>query len=216
MIFIVAKWLSESCANLMKKNNMGDKSHVAYPETAIKYQTCMNIVYTHIRDFIYSLYIFNLDQQFVLIFSWQQTMWNYDICTVVVSDVNFVIKNNPLMKEQTLITKRHVKIHYRDVKLGAMASQITSLTIVYSTIYFQAQIKEKTKLCVTGFCAGKSPGTDEFPAQMAVTRKNFPFDDVIMMTVGMTMIFVSVLTSLACSHFGMFTGYFITSSLFRS
>ena len=34
--------------------------------------------------------------------------------------------------------------HYNDNKLGAMASQITSLTIVYSTVY-QAQINENMK-----------------------------------------------------------------------
>ena len=40
--------------------------------------------------------------------------------------------------------------------------------------------KETSKLCVTGLCAGNSPVTGEFPAQMEVTRKMFAFDDVIM------------------------------------
>ena len=52
-----------------------------------------------------------------------------------------------------------------------MASQITSLTIVYST-FFQAQIKEKSKLHGTGLCAGNSPVTGEFPAQMASNAEN--------------------------------------------
>ena len=34
--------------------------------------------------------------------------------------------------------------HYNDVAMGAMASQITSLTIVYSA-FIRAQIKENTK-----------------------------------------------------------------------
>ena len=58
-----------------------------------------------------------------------------------------------------------------------MASQITSLTIVYSTVY-SGRSKKTSKLRVTGLCARNSPGTGEFPAQ--VTRKMFPFDDVIM------------------------------------
>ena len=33
--------------------------------------------------------------------------------------------------------------HYIDVIMGAMASQITSLTIVYSTVYSGAEIKRK-------------------------------------------------------------------------
>ena len=50
--------------------------------------------------------------------------------------------------------------------MGVMASQITSLTIVYSTVYSGTD-KKKSKLRVTGLCAGNSPVTGEFPAQMA-------------------------------------------------
>ena len=63
--------------------------------------------------------------------------------------------------------------HYCDVTMGAMASQITSVTSIYSTV-IQAQIKENIKLRVSGLCAGNSP--HKWP----VTRKMFPFDDVIM------------------------------------
>ena len=52
--------------------------------------------------------------------------------------------------------------HYDDVTVSGLASQITSLTIVYSTI-LRVQIKEN----ITGLCVGNSPGTGEFPAQMA-------------------------------------------------
>ena len=58
--------------------------------------------------------------------------------------------------------------------MGTMASQITSLTIVYSTIYSD-EIKENikaSKLRVTGLCAGNSPVTGEFPAQMASNAEN--------------------------------------------
>ena len=56
--------------------------------------------------------------------------------------------------------------------MGAMASQITSLTIVYSTVYSGADKKNPSKLRVTGLCAGNSPGTGEFPAQMASNAEN--------------------------------------------
>ena len=62
--------------------------------------------------------------------------------------------------------------HYSDVTMGAMASQITSLTIVYWTVYSGADEKKTSKLRVTCLCAGKSPGTGEFPAQMASNAKN--------------------------------------------
>ena len=38
------------------------------------------------------------------------------------------------------------------------------------------------KLRITGLCAGSSPVTGEFPHKWPVTRKMFPFDDVIMNT----------------------------------
>ena len=64
--------------------------------------------------------------------------------------------------------------------MNAMASQITSLAIVYSTIYSGADQKKPSKPRVTGRCAGNSPVTGEFPEQRPVTQKMFPFDDVIM------------------------------------
>ena len=63
--------------------------------------------------------------------------------------------------------------------MGAMASQITSLTIVYSTVYSGADQRKR----VTDLCAGNSPVTGEFPAKWPVTRKMFPFDAVIIHSV---------------------------------
>ena len=51
-----------------------------------------------------------------------------------------------------------------------MASQITSLTIVYRS--FRRRLKKTSKLRVTGLCARNSPGTGEFPAQMASNAEN--------------------------------------------
>ena len=63
--------------------------------------------------------------------------------------------------------------HYNEVIMGAMASLITSLTIVYSRrSLFRRRSKKTSKLCVTGICAGNSPGTGEFPAQMASNVEN--------------------------------------------
>ena len=46
---------------------------------------------------------------------------------------------------------------------------------------FRRRSKKTSKLRVTGLCEGNSPGTGEFPAhKWPVTRKMFPFDDVIM------------------------------------
>ena len=63
--------------------------------------------------------------------------------------------------------------------MGAMTSQVTSLTIVYSTVYSGAD-QRKHQFHVTGFCAENSLMAGELPAQGPVTRKMFPFDNVIM------------------------------------
>ena len=61
--------------------------------------------------------------------------------------------------------------HYGDVIMGVMASQITSLTIVDSSL-FGCKSNKISKFRVTGLCAGNLPGTGEFPAQMASVAKN--------------------------------------------
>ena len=62
--------------------------------------------------------------------------------------------------------------HYSDVIMSTMASQITSLTIVYWNIYSRRRSKKSPKLRVTGLCAGNSPVIDEFPAQRASNEEN--------------------------------------------
>ena len=56
--------------------------------------------------------------------------------------------------------------------MGTAAPQITSLTIVYSTVYSGAGKKKTSKFRVTGLCAGNSPGTGEFQVQMASNMEN--------------------------------------------
>ena len=54
--------------------------------------------------------------------------------------------------------------------MGAMASQITSLPIVYSNVYLGS--KKTSKLRITGLCEGNLPVTGEFPAQRASNVEN--------------------------------------------
>ena len=61
--------------------------------------------------------------------------------------------------------------HYSDVIMGAIASQITSLTLLTQP-FIQAQIKKTLKLRITVPCAGKLPVTGEFAAKMASNAEN--------------------------------------------
>ena len=70
-------------------------------------------------------------------------------------------------------------IHYGDVIMGAIASQITSLTIVYSTVYSDAdQIKHESSASLA-FVRGIHRGPVKSPHKWPVTRKMFPYDNVI-------------------------------------
>ena len=43
---------------------------------------------------------------------------------------------------------------------------------LFTQPFFQAQIKENIKVCVTGLCEGNSPVTGEFPSQRASNAEN--------------------------------------------
>ena len=70
--------------------------------------------------------------------------------------------------------------HYDDIVMGTIASQITSLTIVYLTVYSDADQRKHQSSALLATWVGNSPVPGEFPAQRPVTRKMSPFDDVIM------------------------------------
>ena len=65
--------------------------------------------------------------------------------------------------------------HYNDVIMGPIASQITSLTIVYSTVYSDADQRKHQSSASLAFV---SPVNS--PHKWPIKRKMFPFDDVIM------------------------------------
>ena len=67
---------------------------------------------------------------------------------------------------------RDVFHNYSDVIMGAIASQITSLTIVDSTVYSSADQRKHQSSASLAICAGNSPVTGEFPAQMASNAEN--------------------------------------------
>ena len=56
--------------------------------------------------------------------------------------------------------------------MGAVASQITSLTIVYSTVYSDADQRKQQSSASLAFVRGNLPGTGEFSAQMASYAEN--------------------------------------------
>ena len=87
------------------------------------------------------------------------------------------------MQSTTTLRTYHMRysahsVHYSDVIMGAMASQITSPTIVYSTVY-SGQRKHQSSASLA-FVRGIHRWTVNFPYKGPATRNMFPFDDVIM------------------------------------
>ena len=72
-------------------------------------------------------------------------------------------------------------VHYDDVIMGAMASQITSITIVYSTAYSDVDQRKHQSSASLAFVRGIHREPVNSPHKWPVTRKLFPFHDVIML-----------------------------------
>ena len=70
--------------------------------------------------------------------------------------------------------------HYCDAIMGTVASQITSLTIVYTTVYSDADQSKHQSSASLAFVWGIHRGPVNSPHKWPVTRIMFPFDDVIM------------------------------------
>ena len=71
-------------------------------------------------------------------------------------------------------------IHCIDIIMSAMASQITSITIVFSTVYLGADHRKHQSSASLAFMRGIYRWPVNSPHEGPVTRKMFPFDNVIM------------------------------------
>ena len=71
-------------------------------------------------------------------------------------------------------------IHCDDVIMSTIASQITSHTIVFSTVYSGADQRKHQSSASLAFVRGTHRWPVNSPHKGPVTRKIFPFDDVTM------------------------------------
>ena len=71
-------------------------------------------------------------------------------------------------------------MHCNDNIMSTMASQITSLTIVYSTVYSGTDQRNYQSPPSLSFVPGIHRLLVNFPHKEPVTRKLFPIDDIIM------------------------------------
>ena len=72
--------------------------------------------------------------------------------------------------------------NYRDVIMGGIASQFTSLTIVYSTVYSDVDQRKHQSPASLAYVRGIQRGPVNSSYKWPVTQEMLPFDDVIMLT----------------------------------
>ena len=70
--------------------------------------------------------------------------------------------------------------HYGDIIMGAIASQITGLTVVYSTVYSDTDQRKHQSSASLAFVHGIHRWPVNFTHKWPEKRIIFPFDDVIM------------------------------------
>ena len=87
-------------------------------------------------------------------------------------------KNKETPKQKTTTTKTNK--HFNVVIMSAMASQITGLTIIYSTVYSGVDQRKHQSSASLAFVRGIHRWPVNSPHKGPVTGKMFPFDDVIM------------------------------------
>ena len=82
--------------------------------------------------------------------------------------------------ESVVMPWRHMlPFHDSDVIMGTMASEITSITIVYSTVYSDADERKHQSSTSLAFVKGIHRWPVNSPHKGPVSRNMFPFDDVI-------------------------------------
>ena len=93
-----------------------------------------------------------------------------------------MITNTYIIYIKVNLSHQHNQYHYTDVIMVTIASQITSLTIVYSTVYSDADQRTYQSPASLAFVRGIHRRPVNSPHKWPVTRKMLPFDDVIMQT----------------------------------
>ena len=110
------------------------------------------------------------------------SMWTKPLA--ITWDRSVEIYNFKYLSAISTIQLRHTlhetHIHYNDVIMGALASQISSLSIVYSTVNLVADQRKHQSSPSLAFVRRIHRGPVNSPHKWPVTRKMFPFDDVIM------------------------------------
>ena len=108
-------------------------------------------------------------------------LWNWlEIFTLRL----FILKSWQYIRHSYCKLAAYPHFHYTDVTTSVNGVSNHQPNDCLLNRLFGRRSNKTSKLRVTGLCAGNSPATGEFPAQMASNTEMFPFDDVIVFVCG--------------------------------
>ena len=122
------------------------------------------------------LYIHRIHIYCIYIIARSQVVWKSRDCKQLHGSAIWQASAETPQKSQS----GEITLHYNDVIMGVIASQITSLSIVYSIVYSDADQRKQQSSASLAFVRGIHREPVNSPHKKPVTRKMFPFDDVIM------------------------------------
>ena len=108
---------------------------------------------------------------------WQ---WYFSPMGSTSTGCRFRLEGTLAMIHSYLSLNKNRHLHYSDVIMDVIASQITSLTIVCSTVYSDADQRKHQSSASLAFVPGIHRWPVNSPHKWPVTRKMYQFDDVIM------------------------------------
>ena len=108
-----------------------------------------------------------------------------------------VYEYNVLRSRFKMGTVQVVRTHCNNVMIGAIASQITSLTIAYSTVSSGADQRKHQSSASLAFVRGIHRSAVNYPHKRPVKRKTCPTDDVIMASQYLPMIIFNLCSCLS-------------------
>ena len=105
-------------------------------------------------------------------------MWFVALC--IFARLSWRARETLVKQPPWLLQLKSQSLHYNDVIMSTMASQITSLMIVYSTFHSGTDQRKHQSSTLLAFVQGIHQWLVNSPHKRPVTWKIFPFDDVIM------------------------------------
>ena len=128
-----------------------------------KFESYLDLAWPKIKLILEQQYMLSLQQS-----QYNACWWSDDFSSQDISGHGIVPQSqnipSPVWEE-----------HYDDAIIGALASQITSLTVVYSTVYSDADQRKHQGSASLAFMRGIHRGPVNSPHKWPVTRKMFHF-----------------------------------------